>query len=211
MGFILVSAGGRLTGMSDPPTPTSDPTTDKPPRRRRWIPRSLRMFVAILALLAGGSALWIGVPAYRQYVAMRNFERVGGHIVTVKSRPTWWPWEVPPGEADAPLSMFNEPQGAYAGPVNSISDADLASLRALPTLRAINLSQTRVSDDGMQHLIGATRLEFLILDQTQISDAGLTILQELRNLRMLGVQGTRVTDAGVAELNRASPNLRVVR
>ena len=46
--------------------PIPDPT-DKPPRRRRWIPLSLRMFVAMLLL--GASAVWIGLPAYRQYRA----------------------------------------------------------------------------------------------------------------------------------------------
>ena len=33
-----------------------NPTLDTPPRRRRWIPVSLRMFVVILILLGSGIA-----------------------------------------------------------------------------------------------------------------------------------------------------------
>jgi hypothetical protein len=69
--------------------PSADPTTVNPPRPRRWIPLSLRMFVAILVLLGAGSALWIGVPAYRQQTAIREIERVGGKVVTRPRGPNW--------------------------------------------------------------------------------------------------------------------------
>src|SRR5690349_5113287 len=56
--------------------PSSPPVaTDKPPRTRRWIPLSVRIFAVMLGLLAIGS-LWIAVPAYRQYVAILEIERV---------------------------------------------------------------------------------------------------------------------------------------
>jgi hypothetical protein len=73
--------------------PSPDPTTDKPPRARRWIPLGVRLFVAILAIL-GLTAVWIAVPAYRQYVAIREIERCGGDIggllrIRREIGPTW--------------------------------------------------------------------------------------------------------------------------
>src|SRR5882724_1525355 len=65
--------------MSTPMQSGTDPTLEKPPRARRQIPLSLRMFAAILVLL-GASAVWIGVPAYRQYRALQAIERAGGHV-----------------------------------------------------------------------------------------------------------------------------------
>jgi hypothetical protein len=48
--------------------------TDKPPGPRRWIPVSLRIFVAILVVLGAVSGLWVAVAAYRQHVAIREFK-----------------------------------------------------------------------------------------------------------------------------------------
>jgi hypothetical protein len=74
------------SGMADA-APSPDPTTDKPPRRRRWIPLALRMFVVILVLLATASALWIGIPIYRQQVVIRKLEGVGGRVMAIPGNP----------------------------------------------------------------------------------------------------------------------------
>src|SRR5260221_12795084 len=74
--------------------PSSVPEIDEPPRRRLWIPLSLRRFGAILMLLGVASVLWVGVPAYRQLVAIQEIERCGGDIgglldITTERGPTW--------------------------------------------------------------------------------------------------------------------------
>src|SRR5258707_454509 len=74
--------------MATPARPGPDPTTEKPPRRRRWIPLSLRIFLAILLLLGMG-ALWLGARGYRQMVAIREIEQAGGELVTKKGGPEW--------------------------------------------------------------------------------------------------------------------------
>jgi hypothetical protein len=51
-----------------------DPAADKLPRPNRWIPLSLRMFVALLLLFG----IWTGIRAYRQFVAIREIEQAGG-------------------------------------------------------------------------------------------------------------------------------------
>ena len=162
--------------------------------------------MSILVLLGVACALWKGVPIYRQYAAIRAFERAGGRIVTVKRRPDWlmkwapaWLLNSGPNETNPRMRLFNEPFGAYADRSNSMSDADLLNLGVLPALKVINLSGTRVTDDGMHHITDVTSLEHLVIAHTQIGDAGLVRLKELRRLRSLRVTGSRVTDAGVAD------------
>ena len=75
--------------MAIPEVSIPDPTTDKPPRPRRWIPVSVRMFVAMLVLLATGGGLWIGVPAYRQRLAIREIDRFDDNFATSHRGPRW--------------------------------------------------------------------------------------------------------------------------
>ncbi len=44
-----------------------------------------------------------------------------------------------------------------------------------------------------------------------VTDVGLVHLKGLRSLRSLDLSGTKVTDAGVADLQRALPNLEIIR
>jgi hypothetical protein len=54
-----------------------------------------------------------------------------------------------------------------------------------------------------------TSLQELFLDGTAVTDGGLVHLHGLTRLNMLRLTNTKVTDAGVAELQRALPNLLV--
>jgi hypothetical protein len=51
----------------------------------------------------------------------------------------------------------------------------------------------------------------LSLWNTQVSDAGLKHLKGLSRLRYLNLNGTLVTEEGIADLRRAIPGLTVVR
>ncbi len=53
------------------------PMTDKPPRPRRWVPLSLRMFVVILVLLGAAGAL-LTLISYRR--VQQGYQRE--HVVT---------------------------------------------------------------------------------------------------------------------------------
>ena len=56
-----------------------------------------------------------------------------------------------------------------------------------------------------QYLKGLTSLEELDLSDTQITDAGLEDLKGLTRLEELYLHGTQVTDAGIKELRKALP------
>jgi hypothetical protein len=52
-------------------------------------------------------------------------------------------------------------------------------------------------------------LDFLDLSNTRITDQGLQYLNGMTRLRILRIVETEVTDAGVAELQRALPGLKI--
>src|SRR6516164_1889921 len=55
----------------------------------RWIPLSLRMFVAALVILGAGSALSIGVPAWRQWGVIQRVNGLGGSVEYHNRGPAW--------------------------------------------------------------------------------------------------------------------------
>jgi serine/threonine protein kinase len=67
-------------------------------------------------------------------------------------------------------------------------------------LTRVDLSRSAVTDDGLVHLRGLSRLIELDLNRTQISDAGLAPLGPLTQLESLDLSGTRTTDSGLTEL-----------
>src|SRR5438128_1505926 len=79
--------------MGIPLSPSPDATEGTAPRRPRWIPLSLRIFVAILIALVVGGALRVGIRAYRQRVVIAEVERLHGWITRVPCTPEWLkPW-----------------------------------------------------------------------------------------------------------------------
>jgi hypothetical protein len=92
-----------------------------------------------------------------------------------------------------------------------VTDADLAHLKSLTKLEALDLSSTAITDAGLANLEGLADLDTLYLDGTRVTDAGLAHLRGLSKLQSLRVPRTGVTDAGVRELQRALPQLKVAR
>jgi type 1 glutamine amidotransferase len=85
----------------------------------------------------------------------------------------------------------------------SVSDADLACLRALPHLKRLKLSGSGISNAGIKQLSSLAGLAELSLLDAQIDDAGLEQLAQLANLTSLSVRrSSQVTDAGLAVLKR---------
>ncbi|MEE8451785.1 MAG: hypothetical protein V3R99_07710, partial [Thermoguttaceae bacterium] len=77
----------------------------------------------------------------------------------------------------------------------------------------LNLDQTRITDNGMEHLGNLKNLEMLSLNGTSVSDAGLRHLSGMRKLRVLWlgrcrpngiVEGTDITDLGLEQLKPLS-------
>src|SRR5579862_489745 len=67
----------------------ADPTTDKPPRRKRWIPVSVRILATIFVMLTFGILLPTVVRQYRQSVAREALEDRSASIETEYLAPHW--------------------------------------------------------------------------------------------------------------------------
>jgi hypothetical protein len=92
-----------------------------------------------------------------------------------------------------------------------LTEADLAQLAGLANLRVLHLEKTPTTDAMLAHLKGLKNLSYLNLYSTPVTDAGLPQLAGLTDLKSLYVFETKVTDAGISELNKALPNVRVVK
>jgi hypothetical protein len=146
------------------------------PPRPLWI----GMVVVVFVVVAVG--LWIGVPFNRKLSAVKAILSRGGSIGTVRQlskRQRQW-IGFPTYKAFEEVEFVNWER-------SPINDADLDQLVGLPTLRRLNLWQTRVTD------------------------LGIACLKRLPRLELLLVEGTDVTDPGIADLKEALPGLTVER
>jgi Leucine-rich repeat (LRR) protein len=56
---------------------------------------------------------------------------------------------------------------------------DLRQLSGMTHLRELNLSDTHVSDAGLEHLKGLTGLENLNIRDTQVTENGMRMIREI--------------------------------
>ncbi len=82
------------------------------------------------------------------------------------------------------------------------TDADLAAVAQLTSLKDLRLAGTRVRGTGLANLQGLDQLKTLDLTETQITDTALAHLQGLPNLRELRLQNCRaLTNDGLQHLH----------
>jgi len=80
-----------------------------------------------------------------------------------------------------------------------IADGDLLELARLPQLERLDLSRTRISDQGLGYLKTATSLRDVNLSFAEkIGDPAHAIIKHWKNLRRLNLRGTVVADATAA-------------
>lgn len=80
-----------------------------------------------------------------------------------------------------------------------VNDSELLDLAALPGLERLDLSHTRISDEGLLYLRRAKRIrELNLLYAEQITDQGMNAIKLWTELRSLNVRGTRIGDGTMA-------------
>jgi len=82
----------------------------------------------------------------------------------------------------------------------AITDIGLGHLKGLTRLEVLNLGGSQVTDAGLVHLGAMPQLISLDLSNTQITDAGLSRLSGYGQLRRLNINDTQVTEAGLKHL-----------
>src|SRR5262245_9031567 len=76
-----------------------------------------------------------------------------------------------------------------------VTDADLPALVHQPGLRRLDLSMTRITDQGLLQLKPLAGLEELNLRYAElITDEGVSAIKGWKQLRSIDLRGTKVTD-----------------
>ncbi len=179
--------------------PVPDLLTDKPPRSRRWIPLSLRIFVVVNVAVAGVGLLWIGGMAYLHDATVRQVEKLGGWT-NESPAPDWiaerWPLAA---------RLFEDTHAVYLIADRSYDDIFWHNSR-LATRSFVPASATfhaeRIEDSQLADICRFKKLERLFLSGSEVSDTGMSSVAQLHDLAELSLAGSRVTDAGLMELSK---------
>jgi len=90
------------------------------------------------------------------------------------------------------------------------TDAGLAEVSCLPSLKALYINDHSLTNDGLAHLAQLELLEELdLVGKGRLNDAGLVHLAKLSRLTYLLLQGKNFTDAGMAQIKNCS-SLRIL-
>lgn len=155
-----------------------------------------------IALIVVAVGLRVGLPIYRQHVAVQEIERLGGTADCVHVGPQWLRDRV----GDERMRLFDKVVNVRLSETQA-TDATLRKINGLTSLRWLDLDGTQVTDSGLAHLRGIRNLKWLWLQNTRVTDAGLAHLKGLPNLELLDLDDTHVTKAGVDSLVQTLPNI----
>jgi len=184
----------------------AEPVTVKPRRLSIRLPRPVWIAVASAVLIVMGVVLRIGLPIYRQQMAIREIEGIRGRIGWTLGGPNWLRALV----SDDLMQLLRDDVTAVHLDWTEADDAVLLQLSAFPDIEYLDLNHAEVTDVGLQHLSRLKNLCHLHLENTWVTDAGLKHLHGLTNLKTVYVD-PRVTSAGIKELQRALPELHIIR
>jgi internalin A len=119
------------------------------------------------------SPIWAADPGWIAHLGGKVERDGAGRIVAVNLRGSW------------------------------INDAEMIELARLPDLERLDLSHTRISDEGMLNLKPAPKIRDLKLFYSEwITDQGLTAIKDWKQLRRLDLRGTRISDGTLEIVGR---------
>ena len=198
-------------------------------RTRHWLSFSLRNFL-LFVLLASLASGWIGIrldSAGRQADAVKAILAAGGQVAyespvfdLLQRRPPLWMRRLLGPDFFRHVTEVNL-RYTYAGDAELehiqhltrlqsldmrytfASDAGLRHLRELDELRELRLAprnRDAITNSGVEHLLGLSKLEQLELRNLQLTDAGLPPSEAWPRLQSLCLCGTKVSDAGMQHL-----------
>src|SRR5262245_18253911 len=184
---------------------SSNPSNYEPRRSSLQIWWRVRIGVAAVVAIVVAVLLRVGLPVYRQHVAIREVERVGGNIETSPCGPEWLRSLLPENWLkliDDVVSVDLAASTADADGGHEFGDSELVRIACLSELKLLWLSNTRVTDSGLNYTSRFTHLEALSLTYTRVTDAGMVQLAGLPDLQSLLLDHTSVSDRGLAEIGK---------
>jgi hypothetical protein len=177
-------------------------------RKLRWYQYSLGALMLLVLLVSLGMS-WVAVKmksARQQKEAVEEIEKLGGGVLydyQIQQPGGLLPGTHPPGPAWL-RNLLGEDfftTVVYASFVYSpVTDAGLEHLKGLTRLRGLAIVEAKATGVGLEPLKGMAQLQTLDFDLTPITDVGLKYLKGLRHLQLLHLGRTKVTDAGLEHL-----------
>jgi Leucine-rich repeat (LRR) protein len=101
---------------------------------------------------------------------------------------------------DAGMQYLGRHKGLETLDLTRARVTDIQPLAQLTKLRALNLTESNITDAGLKGVTGMSALENLRLWNTKITDMGGRELRQVRTLRTLDLSFTQVTDEGLKDL-----------
>ncbi|MBD28626.1 MAG: hypothetical protein CMP45_02995 [Rickettsiales bacterium] len=92
-----------------------------------------------------------------------------------------------------------------------LTNEGLKHVGKLGRLTHLNLSRTGIDDNGIKALSELKSLEWLNLYGTKITDASIPIIAKYRDLKAVYLWGSSVSDEGASSLRKSLPDAKVVR
>jgi hypothetical protein len=120
------------------------------------MPVSLRIFAVILVLTGFGSLLQVGLPIYRERMAIRTIESLGGMVGRKAGGPHWLRGVL------EKTTLFDHVTWVDLRTPRA-TDATLAELNALPELSYVSVGKSQMTVAGVRHLIGLPKLSYVSL------------------------------------------------
>lgn len=122
---------------------------------------------------------------------------------------TKWIWD---GGGEIGKILEGRGGGYYVRMPEATTNADLCNLYGLRGCRWLTLTNTKISDSGLQTVSQLKGIDELYLAEILITDKGLQHLESMSNLRVLYLaRCPSITDDGVARLQKALPECRIER
>jgi hypothetical protein len=177
-----------------------------PEHKLRWYQYKLSSLFVLMTLVALAGSWYANemFKATERRKAIAEIEKLGGGVWYYDASdphfyggepPAWFSWL---RRLHGDEHLGNAVSIWLANP--PVTDAGLVHLKGLTKLESLYLFHTQVTDTGLQHLKELTNLKALSLTDTQITDAGLVHLKDLTNLEGLYFWNMQITDAGLEHL-----------
>jgi hypothetical protein len=182
---------------------------ETPPRRRRWWPLSVRIFLVLLVVLGSWSG-WLVLQAYRQHEFGQRIVAAGGIVEYnieydssgkwVTNAPTFLATRL---RRISGSNRFDLPTVVRFYAANRPeAHPDFARLLGpLSQARSISIDGYRVNSADLECLAQKSSLRALGLSEMPLADDDLETIQSL-SLRWLSLHRTRVSDHGMRHLTQ---------
>jgi len=204
--------------------------TEPPPSSsrsvRRWLRFGLRTLLLVVLLVSVGLSWFVTKRnrAQKEEAAVKAIDGLGGYVLydfqfddsgkfdrnRRRPGPKW---------LHERLGYYFFSHVVRVGTESSegvgISDAELkllsGHLASLTRLKTLSLTDSPISDAGLESLRGLTQIEELDLSGTRVTDNGLRCLRDLRRLKTLNLKSTQVSAQGVQQLRQSLPDCKMER